>query len=234
MTRPRESCRHADPGRRRRGHGVSIDPPSARRSQSVVCGFSRDAAARRSAAGRDRRSALKTADGVDIRVEANVDLLGDATFAMSQGAEGIGLFRSELLLAGPPGGRADRGHAVRGVPAAARGRASRAGHRADVRHRRRSARQRRAPARHALGERIRGAAQPARAAIDSAHAEAARAAAHAAARAGAGRGARRSARDVSVRVGHRGAARSAKRAGRGATGNRGARASGRARCRSAS
>ena len=45
---------------------------------------------------------VKTADGVDIRVEANVDLLGDATFAMSQGAEGIGLFRSELLLAGRP------------------------------------------------------------------------------------------------------------------------------------
>ena len=45
---------------------------------------------------------LKTADGVDIRVEANVDLLGDAAFAMAQGAEGIGLFRSELLLAGRP------------------------------------------------------------------------------------------------------------------------------------
>ena len=45
---------------------------------------------------------LKTADGVDIRVEANVDLLGDAAFAIAQGAEGIGLFRSELLLAGRP------------------------------------------------------------------------------------------------------------------------------------
>ncbi|HET9467474.1 MAG TPA: phosphoenolpyruvate--protein phosphotransferase [Vicinamibacterales bacterium] len=45
---------------------------------------------------------LRTVDGVDIRVEANVDLLGDATFAMAQGAEGIGLFRSELLLAGRP------------------------------------------------------------------------------------------------------------------------------------
>jgi phosphotransferase system enzyme I (PtsI) len=40
----------------------------------------------------------RTADGVDVRVDANVDLLGDASFAMSQGAEGIGLFRSELLL----------------------------------------------------------------------------------------------------------------------------------------
>jgi phosphoenolpyruvate-protein phosphotransferase (PTS system enzyme I) len=45
---------------------------------------------------------LKTTDGVHIRVEANVDLLGDAAFAMLRGAEGIGLFRSELLLAGRP------------------------------------------------------------------------------------------------------------------------------------
>jgi len=51
----------------------------------------------RSEAGR-----LHTSDGRSIRVEANVDLLGDAAFAMSQGAEGIGLFRSELLLAGRP------------------------------------------------------------------------------------------------------------------------------------
>jgi phosphotransferase system enzyme I (PtsI) len=43
---------------------------------------------------------LRTADGVEICVEANVDLLGDASFAKSQGAHGIGLFRSELLLAG--------------------------------------------------------------------------------------------------------------------------------------
>ena len=45
---------------------------------------------------------LKTADGLEIRVEANVDFLGDATFAIAQGAEGIGLFRSELLLADRP------------------------------------------------------------------------------------------------------------------------------------
>jgi phosphotransferase system enzyme I (PtsI) len=43
-----------------------------------------------------------TADGVAIHIEANVDLLGDAAFARAQGAEGIGLFRSELLLAGRP------------------------------------------------------------------------------------------------------------------------------------
>jgi phosphotransferase system enzyme I (PtsI) len=42
---------------------------------------------------------LKTADGVGIAIDANVDLLEDAAFARTQGADGIGLFRSELLLA---------------------------------------------------------------------------------------------------------------------------------------
>ena len=45
---------------------------------------------------------LKTLDGIAIRVEANVDFLADTSFARLQGAEGIGLFRSELLLAGRP------------------------------------------------------------------------------------------------------------------------------------
>jgi phosphotransferase system enzyme I (PtsI) len=44
--------------------------------------------------------ALQTTDGTRIVLEANVDLLGDASFARAQGAEGIGLYRSELLLAG--------------------------------------------------------------------------------------------------------------------------------------
>jgi phosphotransferase system enzyme I (PtsI) len=83
---------------------VSIDPPAdlvqhvvsvprrARRSRARVNG---SASAPPVAAG-----PLRTADGVEIRVDANVDLLGDASFAASQGAQGIGLFRSELLLAG--------------------------------------------------------------------------------------------------------------------------------------
>jgi phosphoenolpyruvate-protein phosphotransferase (PTS system enzyme I) len=45
---------------------------------------------------------LRTLDGVAVRIDANVDLLGDASFAMAQGADGVGLFRSELLLAGKP------------------------------------------------------------------------------------------------------------------------------------
>ena len=88
---------------------VSIDPPSDVVSLSAV------ARSIHSSSGETRRrhggsgkadttvgTPLKTSDGKEIRVEANVDLLGDAAFAVSQGAEGIGLFRSELLLAGRP------------------------------------------------------------------------------------------------------------------------------------
>ena len=45
-----------------------------------------------------------TADGVQIRLEANIESPDDAGRAREQGAEGIGLFRSEFLLAG--GGQA--------------------------------------------------------------------------------------------------------------------------------
>ena len=41
-----------------------------------------------------------TADGVQIRLEANIESPDDADRAREQGAEGIGLFRSEFLLAG--------------------------------------------------------------------------------------------------------------------------------------
>jgi len=85
---------------------VAIDPPAelvrvsvAARAEQASSGASRRA---RGVEKPDSTVALKTSDGVDIRIEANVDLLGDATFAMAQGAEGIGLFRSELLLAGRP------------------------------------------------------------------------------------------------------------------------------------
>jgi phosphoenolpyruvate-protein phosphotransferase (PTS system enzyme I) len=79
---------------------VSIDPPA-----DVVRKVRATSAQRRrteSATPDQIARSLTTADGVEIRVEANVDLLGDASFAMAQGAEGIGLFRSELLLADRP------------------------------------------------------------------------------------------------------------------------------------
>jgi phosphotransferase system enzyme I (PtsI) len=51
-----------------------------------------------------------TDDGVRIRLEANVESPDDAVRARESGAEGIGLFRSEFLLAG-------RGHAALGEDA---------------------------------------------------------------------------------------------------------------------
>src|SRR5688572_2710944 len=47
-----------------------------------------------------RRLPAVTEDGVTIRLEANLEAPDDAARAIEQGAEGIGLFRSEFLLAG--------------------------------------------------------------------------------------------------------------------------------------
>ena len=47
-----------------------------------------------------RRLPAITEDGVTIRLEANVEAPDDAARALEQGAEGVGLFRSEFLLAG--------------------------------------------------------------------------------------------------------------------------------------
>jgi phosphotransferase system enzyme I (PtsI) len=46
-----------------------------------------------------RRGAAVTADGVSIRLEANIQAPGDVSRVREQGGEGIGLFRSEFLLA---------------------------------------------------------------------------------------------------------------------------------------
>lgn len=47
-----------------------------------------------------RGLAAVTEDGVSIRLEANIEAADDAARARDRGAEGIGLFRSEFLLAG--------------------------------------------------------------------------------------------------------------------------------------
>jgi phosphotransferase system enzyme I (PtsI) len=47
-----------------------------------------------------RRLPAVTEDGVAIRLEANIETPADAARARDRGAEGIGLFRSEFLLAG--------------------------------------------------------------------------------------------------------------------------------------
>jgi phosphotransferase system enzyme I (PtsI) len=82
---------------------VSVNPP-AELVQSVATRLGRTRRSRAAQKPDDsargaHRAPLRTADGVEVCVEANVDLLGDASFARVQGADGIGLFRSELLLA---------------------------------------------------------------------------------------------------------------------------------------
>src|SRR3989449_1725688 len=51
----------------------------------------------------ERRRPAATADGVRIRLEANIEFPNDLAAARYAGAEGIGLYRSEFLLTGPSG-----------------------------------------------------------------------------------------------------------------------------------
>ena len=180
---------------------VSIDPPArCRRSRSCPAS-SREPADRTAAeAGHYRRHSPENVrrQGDTRRGErGSAGRCGIRHVAGRRGDRPVSIGTSSCR---PPRGRADRGHAIRDVPPAPRRHSAVAGHRAHVRHRRRSAGERRASPRHVMGRRIRSAAQPARAALDSPHAEAARASAGAAARARAGLGARRLAGHVPVRA----------------------------------
>ncbi|MBI3263133.1 MAG: phosphoenolpyruvate--protein phosphotransferase [Acidobacteria bacterium] len=55
--------------------------------------------------GRERQGSgpAKTADHLEIRIDANIERVADVEAARQQGAQGIGLFRSEFLLAGGDG-----------------------------------------------------------------------------------------------------------------------------------
>ena len=79
-----------------------------------------------------------TQDGVCIRLEANIEAPDDAGRAAERGAEGIGLFRSEFLLAGGGQGALAEETSTR-LPAADRGRRRPAGDRPDVRRQRAAA-----------------------------------------------------------------------------------------------
>ncbi len=56
-----------------------------------------------------RRREAATADGVRIRLDANIEFPDDLAGARYAGAEGIGLYRSEFLLAGAPADDRDLG-----------------------------------------------------------------------------------------------------------------------------
>jgi phosphotransferase system enzyme I (PtsI) len=57
---------------------------------------------RRSSVASNERGPLRTADGVSVRLDANIELVEDLPFLHESGAEGIGLYRSEFLLSGRP------------------------------------------------------------------------------------------------------------------------------------
>ena len=73
----------------------------------------------RPAAGGDaeRRRPATTADGVRIRLEANIEFPDDLAAARYAGAEGIGLYRSEFLLTGRPARRSARTSSTRSTAA---------------------------------------------------------------------------------------------------------------------
>ena len=89
-------------------------------SEVIVDPDAEDARARRAPAADDRRPPARrrrargarpsTADGVRIRLDANIEFPDDLAAARYAGAEGIGLYRSEFLLtSGLPEASAERG-----------------------------------------------------------------------------------------------------------------------------
>jgi phosphotransferase system enzyme I (PtsI) len=80
---------------------VIVDP-----DQEVLSRAARAVDDRRPAtiAGESERSRpARTADGVHIRIEANIELADELAAARYAGAEGVGLYRSEFLLTGDAG-----------------------------------------------------------------------------------------------------------------------------------
>ena len=77
---------------------VTIDPvPAIRQEAEARARLARPHTPRRVAEG-----PVATLDGVRIHLHANIERADDVTAALVSGAEGIGLYRSEFLLAGGP------------------------------------------------------------------------------------------------------------------------------------
>lgn len=77
---------------------VLVNPSEAQKQAYQV--LARDYAASRARLMRLRDVSAETLDGVRIRLMANIELPDEVSLALSQGAQGIGLFRSEFLFMG--------------------------------------------------------------------------------------------------------------------------------------
>jgi len=83
---------------------IIVDPDSEALERATRHGDDRRPAA---AADAERRRPATTADGVRIRLDANIEFPDDLAAARYAGAEGIGLYRSEFLLAAAVSGAAN-------------------------------------------------------------------------------------------------------------------------------
>jgi len=91
--------------RARAGETVAIDGTTGELILDPAPDLLRSLLARQSAALHVEAPATgpaMTRDGIRIRLEANVELPDDVAVSLRNGADGVGLFRSELLLGGQP------------------------------------------------------------------------------------------------------------------------------------
>jgi phosphotransferase system enzyme I (PtsI) len=78
---------------------VVINPPAVMRQEAEA----RAALARtRVVVPQAAEGPVETADGVRVTLEANIERVDDVATAVAAGAEGIGLYRSEFMIAGAP------------------------------------------------------------------------------------------------------------------------------------
>jgi phosphotransferase system enzyme I (PtsI) len=78
---------------------VTINPPAAVRQEAEA----RATLARsRTVVPHPAEGPVETADGVRVTLEANIERAEDVAVALAAGAEGIGLYRSEFMIAGAP------------------------------------------------------------------------------------------------------------------------------------
>ena len=94
---------------------VMVDPP-----KELVAELSGRDEKRRAALAAVGNAPGATSDGYEVPLLVNIGGFDDVAGALANGAEGVGLFRSELLFLDRTG-RTERGRAVRPVPGRARG-----------------------------------------------------------------------------------------------------------------